>query len=600
MPSCSYYAEMASIFPRRIAGEFEEVFNRRRVRFLAGPRSFESGEDYARSAAVKKLRIAGTSAKATVRGSVPYLVHLGVENGEPVFSCTCPVGVEGSFCKHAVAGALAAADSRSVRTPKVEPGVDVRAYLQGLAHERLVEHVLELATVDELAIARLRLDAARAIPGPPLLQIFLDMIDDAFETDDYVSYREVYDYAERIREVICAVRSMLDDGEAEAVITLCERALERAEDAFGAVDDSNGYIGDIAAEIQELHLAACKKAHPDPVALARCLFDWECYSGDLDVFSGAAHTYAKVLGKTGLATYRELVAAAWERFPALGPGDQHNYGVSRLRVVRMMEALAEASGDVDAVVTVLKKDQSTPYQFVRIAERYRAAGRFAEALNWAEQGLERFGISADHRLLEVAAAEYLRAGQGEQAVELAWRVFEERPSPSTYEWLRVQATRAGTWDARRTRALERLRNEVANRMKSARTKGGSSTGLARWRLDPDASDLVQVFLAEGDVEQAWAEAKAGGCSSRLWLDLASRRETVHPLEAVTIFEDEVERLIAAKNNDAYRQAVEMMAHIAKLMRAAAQPDAFTPYAAGVRARYKAKRNLVKLLDDRKW
>ena len=36
------------------------------------------------------------------------------------------------------------------------------------------------------------------------------------------------------------------------------------------------------------------------------------------------------------------------------------------------------------------------------------------------------------------------------------------------------------------------------------------------------------------------------------------------------------------------------------MRAAAQPDAFGPYAAGVRARHKPKRNLMKLLDGRGW
>ena len=35
-----------------------------------------------------------------------------------------------------------------------------------------------------------------------------------------------------------AVRGMLDDREAEAVIELCEHALERAEDAIGSVDDS--------------------------------------------------------------------------------------------------------------------------------------------------------------------------------------------------------------------------------------------------------------------------------------------------------------------------------------------------------------------------
>ena len=592
---------MASASPRRISGDLGEVFNRRRVRSLAAPRSFERGEDYARSGTVTKLRVTATSAEATVRGSAPYKVHLGVEDGEPVFSCTCPVGADGSFCKHAVALALVATDPRSTQPqPDVESHVDVQAFLEGLGHERLVNLVLELAAADELALARLRLEAAKAVAGPPPLRAFLDAIDDAFETDDYVSYREAYDYAERIGEVILAVRGLLDDGEAEAVIDLCEHALERAEDAIGSVDDSNGCLGDIAAELQELHLAACKKARPDPVALAHRLFDWESSAGDLDVFSGAAHTYAKVLGKTGLATYRQLAETAFERLPALQPGDKRSYDGNRFRITHMMEALAETSGDVDAVVAVLAKDQSSPYDFVRIAEHLRAAGRFADALRWAEQGLEHFGPSADHRLLEVAADEYHRAGHGERAVELAWRAFEERPTPTSYERLCAQGTRAGTWDSWRPRALECLRKDVAGRMKAGRTKGGSSTGLARWGLAADASDLVQVFLFDGDVDQAWTEAKAGGCSWRLWLELARRREADHPLDAIPIFEDEVERLIAAKNNDAYRQAVETMAHVQKLMRAAAQPDAFEPYAAGVRALHKPKRNLMKLLDARSW
>ena len=150
----------------------------------------------------------------------------------------------------------------------------------------------------------------------------------------------------------------------------------------------------------------------------------------------------------------------------------------------MVEALAEASDDVDAVVAVLAKDQSSPYQFVRIAEQYRAAGRFADALSWAEQGLEHFGPSPDHRLLEVAADEHHRAGQGERAVELAWRAFEERPTPSTYERLCAQGTRAGTWNSWRTRALECLRKDVTGRMKAARTKGGVGPRACQIRARP--------------------------------------------------------------------------------------------------------------------
>jgi hypothetical protein len=88
-----------------------------------------------------------------------------------------------------------------------------------------------------------------------------------------------------------------------------------------------------------------------------------------------------------------------------GRGDKGSYDANRFRITHTMEALVGASGDVDAIVAVLAKDQSSPYNLVRIAERYRAAGRFADALDWAGRGLGHFGPSADIRLLELAAEE---------------------------------------------------------------------------------------------------------------------------------------------------------------------------------------------------
>jgi hypothetical protein len=58
------------------------------------------------------------------------------------------------------------------------------------------------------------------------------------------------------------------------------------------------------------------------------------------------------------------------------------------RIAHMMEILAGTSGDVDAVVAVLSRDRSSPYQYVRIAERYRAAARFTDGLDWAVRGTE--------------------------------------------------------------------------------------------------------------------------------------------------------------------------------------------------------------------
>lgn len=109
-----------------------------------------------------------------------------------------------------------------------------------------------------------------------------------------------------------------------------------------------------------------------------------------------------------------------------------------------------------------------------------------------------------------------------------------------------------------------------------------------------------MFLDEGDIDRAWAEANRAGVTSRLWLQLAAASEADHPLDAIPIYQQDVERAIGAKNNDAYSAAVERLDHIVTLMAAAGQPEAFAPYAAEVRARHKPKRNLMKLFDQRGW
>ena len=441
----------------------------------------------------------------------------------------------------------------------------------------------------------LRMEAARAAAGPPQLGVFRHAIDEAFVVDDYVDYREMYDYAANIDSLLDSLQDLLDDGHAEAVIALSEHAIDRAEDALGYVDDSDGSMSDIAERLQELHLAACVAVKPDPVALAPTLFDRERHSGDLDVFYAAARVYAEVLGSEGLAEYRRLAQAEWDALPPLGPKDEErSWSSRRFRITQIMQTLAEVTGDVDAVVEVLARDQSSAYQFVRIAEVLREAKRYDDALVWAEKGLALHGAS-DSRLVEAVAEEYHRAGRGEDAVRVAWDAYGDSPGLRTYRQLAEQAQRAGVWPACHEKALELLRARTKGQSKPARGR------VTRWpAAKPDSSTLVEVLLFDGEVEQAWAEASAAGCRRDLWLELARRREAQHPLDAIPIWQDEVERQIDVKKNHAYAEAVDLIVRVGRLMEAAGRADDFTPYVARLRAAHKPKRNLMKLFGERGW
>src|SRR5262245_12851505 len=181
-------------------------------------------------------------------------------------------------------------------------------------------------------------------------------IDEAVEVDEFVNYRSAYQYANGIEEVIDPVEELLKEGYADEVIELAQYALEAVEKAIGSVDDSDGNIGGILERLQDLHHRACKKAKPDPEALARRLFEWELRT-DYDTFYGASETYADVLGRKGLAVYRTLAEAEWARVPTLGPGQRNSEEYSkRFRITHIMETLARRTGDVEAVVVVMKRD----------------------------------------------------------------------------------------------------------------------------------------------------------------------------------------------------------------------------------------------------
>jgi tetratricopeptide (TPR) repeat protein len=479
-------------------------------------------------------------------------------------------------------------------------GFDLRTYLAELDHAAVVDLLMHQASADALFDARLRMDAARAVGRPSSTAALRAVIDETFFTDGYINYRDMYDYASDIRDVLATLRDLLDDGHSAAVITLAEHAIERAEDAVGYVDDSDGSLGEIAEDLAALHLDACLAARPDPIELATALFDRELAGGELDVFHAAAARYAAVLGEPGLAEYRRLASGPWAALPALGPGDDREFSSSRFALTRMMETLAELTGDVDSVVEVLGRDQSSAYQFLRISERYVQERRYDEALAWLEKGLDHFGDS-DRRLVDATAEEYHRAGRGHAAVDLVWRSYEAHPSMDGYRRLAENCRRAAVWEEWHARAVAVIRTRVRTDKAAARRDAlDRPAGLSRFAPVVDASDLVAVHLYDQDVELAWGEAREGGCSPKLWLELAGLREREYPLDAIPIWQREVERLIGNKNNQSYHEAVLIIARVRGLMIAAGEGVDFAPYAGQLRVTHKPKRNLMKLFDACNW
>jgi uncharacterized Zn finger protein len=572
------------------AGKLAAAITEASLLALAGRKSYERGAAYAAAGAVTDLIEKGDAIKARVLGTEDYAVALNAESEPLAFSCTCPLGEDGVFCKHIVAAGLAWLGHGRGATP-VENFTGTREfhamrdYLATQEKEALVSLLLEQAENDPGLMSRLRAAAARR-QAPNDIPALKDTVRRALAIHGFVDYHGMRRFLARAQSVADLLGGLLADGHAATALELAGYALQRGLAAYTRTDDSGGAFGDLLRRLADLHLQACRAARPDGASLAKTLFALRL-NDDWDFFAFA--DYAPLLGEAGLQTYRTLAEKEWAKVPALGPGEENRHSANRhFTITRIMEEIAQRAGDIEALVAIKGRHLTSPYHFREIASLLAEAGRRDEALAWAERGLESFPDSPDAALAEFVAAEYQQRGRHDEALALMWKVWVDRPTLNAYQHLKTCAEKASAWSMWRDQALAWLRDDYLPARKRDRQ---------RWSWAPGGhSLLVEIFLWEDDSDAALDEARAGGCTESLWFDLAQAREAQHPADAVAIYQKRFDAIVDQRHNDAYDRGAELVATVQSLMRRLGQREAFAAWLQAVRSKHKAKRNFMQRLD----
>ncbi len=570
------------------------------LRKLASAPSIERGMAYFANGHVHALTENAGTLTAKVHGTHLYRVRLWVADGQLDYRCSCPVGQDGEFCKHCVATALAWTTPDKTRATRIAKKTsrsatvtmdDVKTYLTRQDKSALVQMLVQYAKDDDELRQRLFIRAAKGSKKGLDVSAYRDAIDAALDTGDFVDYGAAYGFSDGINEVIDSIDELLREGWPAEVIDLTEYALAGVSQSIEYVDDSDGLLGEILVRLQDLHLAACAKARPDPEALAKRLLAWELQS-QCDIFYGASATYATVLGAKGLAAYRQLAEKEWAKLPPLKPGSTDSYDRSRFGITQVMETLARQTGDVEALVAVKQRDLSSAYSYLQIAEAYRDARKYESALAWAERGMTAFKERPDSRLRDFLANEYHRIKRRDDAMALVWAAFAESPGVDRYAVLKEHADRARQWPKWRAKAIEFIRQRIEAGKKKA---PAAQAGRWAWHVEMGHSELVRVFLWEKDVDAAWSEAIAGGCSNDLWMTLADKRRRTHPEDALPIYLRQIEPTVGQTNNRAYEEAIRLLLQVRELMARLNRDTEFAAYVDSLRGKHKAKRNFIKLL-----
>jgi uncharacterized Zn finger protein len=129
-----------------MASVLENVVTRDALLDLAGESYFERGVGYHHGGHVYDLVEHKGVVVAKVVGTEDYRVRLWAEDGL-AFSCDCPLGLDGEFCKHCVAAGLAwlEGDFSEGAPGSLATMDDVQTYLEKQDREVLVRIVMQQA-----------------------------------------------------------------------------------------------------------------------------------------------------------------------------------------------------------------------------------------------------------------------------------------------------------------------------------------------------------------------------------------------------------------------------------------------------------------------
>ncbi len=578
-----------------VPNELLKALNDAAIRRLAGDKSYQRGRDYFLQGRVEEIEGDGEAVRASVHGSQDYTVDLRGDEGVLDYACDCPVGNDGEFCKHCVAVALAWLQQQ---TRPAKPESENRKITLADAHKVLlsedknviIENLIGWAESDDRLRERLIMHAARRAQPEVLVATVQQAFSKAVRVSRYIEYREMPSFVCRVDAAIDSIDELLQDGHAAGVIELCESSLRSLARAMDSVDDSDGCMSELLGRLQDIHFNACLQAKPEPVALAKRLFEWELHS-DFDIFYGAVDKYSELLGPEGLRAYRRLAGKEWAKVPMRTPDSRDDERGKYFRITDIMETLTKLSGDVAEHIGVLSRDLSSAYSYLQIAEICSRAGDHDQALQWAERGAKAFPERTDSRLRELLANEYHGRNRHDEAMNLIWQDFVERPGLESYRTLKTHADENESWPHWRERALAEIRRRVtpASQSKPARLF---------WMRPEGHSLLVQIFLYEGDADAAWSEAQQGGCRDSLWLELAAVRGKDHPEDAAPIYLRQAEDAINRANNSVYDPAVALLVKAGTLMSRMGKSKDFDSHVDSLRITYKRKRNFIKLLDKK--
>ncbi|MHB8647461.1 MAG: hypothetical protein ACYDAR_16890 [Thermomicrobiales bacterium] len=234
-----------------------------------------------------------------------------------------------------------------------------------------------------------------------------------------------------------------------------------------------------------------------------------------------------------------------------------------------------ALGRTDEAIT--EAETTSDHDFLPLADLFvrHGADEMAERLV-----RERIARAENLPMLRWLKACVEARGEGQSALDFAARIFRYQPSLAAYRDVRQLAQEIGTW--------ERMRPETVALLKQPKYR----------------SVLIEVALDEGDIDQAISLAQDAaatlpfGTGTTIYshghdmtLTVAKAAEVTRPRGALVLYQQQVEKLIAGRHRESYRQACGYLVIVRELYDRLDEYERWEQYLSGLREKYRTLRAL---------
>jgi uncharacterized Zn finger protein len=568
---------------------------------------FGRGQGYFRSGHIFDQRLQGDTLKARCLGSGPAPYHVEVTLGrEGIVSgeCSCPVGA-GGYCKHAVALLLTWVHERDtfLEVEELEPTLERRSKSELVTLvRRMIARYPDLESLLELPIVG---EAGADRPLDP--DVIRRQASGAFYGVGYDEWGAVYGIARQLLDLVSLGDDYGERGQWRNAATVYEIVMREVLDSYGMVQDEGGDLHAVVSECVE-GLGACLAATADAAqreALLRALFDvyhWDASYGGIDMGYEAPGIVLEQ------ATLEEKARVAeWVR-DVLPAGDSWSDGYRRQRYGGFLLQLEEGELDDESFLRVCRETNRWQELVDRLLELGRVEEAVCAAHEVADYELLRLAdsfVSHDHAdLAEDLVRERAQGGESgpdgktrrdsrlivwlqnraqergdlAEALALAEMLFWERPRVPGYQEMRDLARSLGRWDEVRTATLARL------------------TDGERYHL------LTGIYLEEREVDRALESLEKIGmsrwgwalASTQLRIQVARAAEEDRPREAIRLYRETVEQLIAARGRGKYAEAAGYLIRVRELYQRLEEGEAWQTLISNLRDR---NRRLPALKDE---